>query len=268
MKSEREGGFEDMAKRIDINVDMGESFGRYKLGNDEEVMKYITSTNIACGFHAGDPTVMRATVRLAKKYNVAVGGHPGLPDLLGFGRREIKVTPEELRDYIVYQLGALKAFVEAEGLKLQHIKPHGALYAMVERDEALAEAIIDAVLDVDPELIFITESEEKSKAHIIAKKKGVKVARDAMIDLKYDPQGNWIIERTKKALDPNVVAERALMVVKEGKITAIDGSLIKMEAETLTLHGDSPNAPEVAKTVRKRLEEEGIEVVPLREVLG
>jgi UPF0271 protein len=147
------------------------------------------------------------------------------------------------------------------------IKPHGVLYAMVERDEALAEAIIDAVMDVDPELIFITESEEKSKAHIIAKKKGVKVARDAMIDLQYDSQGNWIIERKKKALDPNVVAERALIVVREGKITAIDGSLIRMEAETLTIHGDSPNAPDVARTVRRRLEEEGIEVVRLREVL-
>ncbi|WP_309492281.1 5-oxoprolinase subunit PxpA [Candidatus Hecatella orcuttiae] len=256
-----------MAKRIDINVDMGESFGRYKIGNDEEVMKYVSSTNIACGFHAGDPMVMRATVRLAKKYGVAVGAHPGLPDLAGFGRREIKITPDELRNYIVYQLGALKAFAEAEGLKLEHIKPHGTLYAMVERDEALAEAIIEGVRDVDPELIFITESEERSKAHVVAKRKGVRVARDAMVDLHYSQQGDWIIERVKKNWDPNVVAERALMVVKEGKIPAIDGTIIKMEAETLTMHGDPSNAPEVVRTVRKRLEEEGIEIVPLREVL-
>lgn len=251
--------------KVDFNADMGESFGRYTIGNDEALMKYITSANIACGFHAGDPTVMRRTVKLAKENNVAVGAHPALPDLMGFGRREMKISPEELRDYLVYQVGALKAFAEAEGLKLQHVKPHGALYAMVERDEALAEAAIEAMLDVDGELIFVTEY--GTAAYQVAQRKGAKVICEGFADLKYGPDGRWIIERKKELWQPEVVAQRAVMMVKEGRIQAIDGSYINIKAETICIHGDAPNAVEVAEAVRKALEREGIELAPMREIV-
>ncbi|MHC1585970.1 MAG: LamB/YcsF family protein [Candidatus Hecatellaceae archaeon] len=251
--------------KVDFNADMGESFGRYVLGNDEGLMKYITSANVACGFHAGDPSVMRRTVRLAKQYNVAVGAHPALPDLLGFGRREMKISPEELRDYLVYQVGALKAFAEAEGLKLQHVKPHGALYAMVERDESLAEAAVEAMLEVDGELIFVTEY--GTAAYQVAKRKGAKVICEGFADLKYGPDGRWIIERKKEPWKPETVAQRALSMVKEGKIQAVDGSIINIKAETICIHGDAPNAVEIAEAVRRTLEAEGIEVVPMREIV-
>ena len=250
---------------VDINVDMGESFGRYVLGNDEEVMKYISSANVACGFHAGDPVVMRKTVRFAKKNNVEVGAHPGLPDLLGFGRRTMSVTPEELRDYMVYQVGALKAFVEAEGLKLQHVKPHGALYAMVERDESLAEAVIDAILEIDTELIFLTEY--NTVAYKLAKEKGLKVIPEGFPDLKYDSEGHWVIEREKKPWNPEDVAKRALMIAKENKIETVDGKIIPLIAKTICLHGDSPNSVEIAKTVKNYLLENDVKIIPLKEII-
>ncbi len=251
--------------KIDINVDAGESFGRYKLGNDEEVLKYATSVNSATGFHAGDPSVLWTTIKIAKKYGIAVGAHPGLQDLRGFGRRRILVDPEELKADLIYQLGAIDGFLKVEQLKLQHVKPHGALYVMAETDEAYASAVIDAVKAYNPDLIIITERNtllwNKCKAE------GIRVASEVFVDLKYDAQGKIIIERAKQPWDPNVVLRRALMAVKEGKIDTVDGKFIEVKADTICIHGDAPNAVDVIKTLREGLQREGVEVVRLSEII-
>ncbi|MDW8084472.1 MAG: 5-oxoprolinase subunit PxpA [Candidatus Caldarchaeum sp.] len=250
---------------IDINVDTGEGYGRYRLGNDEEVIKYVTSANIATGFHGGDPVVMWNTVRYAKKYGVAVGAHPAFQDLRGFGRRVIKMDPEELKADVIYQLGALDAFLRAEGLQMQHVKPHGALYMVVEQDEAYAEAVVEAVRNYNPELIFFTEYE--TVAWKKARKAGLRTVAEAFPDLQYDSSGRWIIERVKKPMDPETVAKRALNMAKNGVVETIDGKTIKITAHTLCIHSDSPNAPEVAKTVRNELERNGIELAPAKRIL-
>jgi UPF0271 protein len=250
---------------IDINVDMGESFGRYKLGNDEEVMKYISSANIACGFHASDPSVMNHTVKLAKKYGVAVGAHTSLRDLQGFGRREMKITPEELKSDTVYQLGALDGFLKINNMKMQHVKPHGALYRMVEHNEAYAEAYIEAVSEYNRELIILTESgavlwEKGIKA-------GLRMAAEAFVDLNYDAKGNWIIEREKKLWAPQEVADRAISVVRDGKIRTIEGELIPVKANTICCHGDAPNAADIIKRIREEFDKQGIRVANLSNIL-
>jgi 5-oxoprolinase (ATP-hydrolysing) subunit A len=246
---------------MDLNVDMGESFGRYKLGNDEEVMKYITSANVACGFHAGDPLVMRETVQLAKKYDVAVGAHTGLQDLRGFGRRRMEITPDELQSDTLYQLGALGAMLRANGMKMQHVKPHGILYRMVSDDTRYAEAFLDAVTLFDRELFIMIPRDTLIWKR--GKELGLKMAAEILIDLSYDDEGNWVLERTKKARSPEEVAERAIMVAKDKEIATISGNRISAEADTICCHGDSPNAAVVVKTVRKRLEGIGI---PLRKL--
>jgi len=250
---------------IDINVDMGESFGRYKLGNDEEVMKYISSANIACGFHASDPSVMNHTVKLAKKYGVAVGAHTSLRDLQGFGRREMKITPEELKSDTVYQLGALDGFLKINNMKMQHVKPHGALYRMVEHNEAYAEAYIEAVSEYNRKLIILTESgavlwEKGIKA-------GLRMAAEAFVDLNYDAKGNWIIEREKKLWAPQEVADRAISVVRDGKIRTIEGELIPVKANTICCHGDAPNAADIIKRIREEFDKQGIRVANLSNIL-
>ena len=246
---------------MDLNVDMGESFGRYKLGNDEEVMKYITSANVACGFHAGDPLVMQETVRLAKKYDVAVGAHTGLQDLRGFGRRRMEITPDELRSDTLYQLGALDAMLRVNGMKMQHVKPHGILYRMVSDDPRYGEAFLDAVALFDRELFVMIPRETLIWKR--GKESGLKMAAEILIDLSYDDEGNWVLERTKKARSPEEVAERAIMVAKDKQITTISGKRIRAEADTICCHGDSPNAAEVVETVKAGLERVGI---PLRKL--
>jgi UPF0271 protein len=241
---------------LDINVDMGESFGRYKLGNDEEVMKYITSANIACGFHAGDPVVMDETVRLAKKYGVAVGAHTGLPDRQGFGRRKMELTPEELKTDTWYQLGALEAFLKVHGMKMQHVKPHGILYRMVSEDENYVVAFLDAVTSYDPGLYIMAP-----RGTLIWErglKAGLKMAAEVLVDLSYDDQGNWVLERTKKARSPEEVAGRAVMVARDKLIPTVSGKKISAEADTICCHGDSPNAAEVVKTIKTEFEKLGI----------
>jgi len=248
---------------LDINVDMGESFGRYKLGNDEEVMKYITSANIACGFHAGDPAVMNETVRLAKKYGVAVGAHTGLPDRQGFGRRKMELTPGELKTDTWYQLGALEAFLKVNGLKMQHVKPHGILYRMVSEDERYVDAFLDAVLAYDPGLYIMAP-----RGTLIwerGKKAGLKMAAEVLVDLSYDDRGNWVLERTKKARSPEEVAGRAVMVARDKLIPTISGKKISAEADTICCHGDSPNAAEVVKKINAEFERLGI---PLQKLSG
>jgi UPF0271 protein len=235
---------------------MGESFGRYKLGNDEEVMKHITSANVACGFHAGDPLVMNATVVLAKKYDVAVGAHTGLEDIRGFGRRRLDVTPEELWSDTLYQLGALDAVLKVNGMRMQHVKPHGILYRMVSDEQKYAEAYLDAVASFDRKLFIMIP-----RGTLIWRRgveQGLRMCAEILIDLSYDDSGNWVLERTKKARSPEEVAERAVMVARDREITTISGKRISAEGDTICCHGDSPNAVEVVSRVKAEFSRLGI----------
>ncbi len=253
--------------KVDLNSDLGESFGRYKLGLDEEVMKYITSANIATGWHAGDPIVMRKTVRLAKENGVAVGAHPGYPDLMGFGRRYMKLSPEEARNYVLYQIGALYAFVKAEGLELQHVKPHGALYNALVKEEELARAVIEGIADFDRKLIFVTLS--GSRAAEIAEEMGVKVAHEVFADRAYNPDGT-LVSRSKPGAvigDAEEIVERVVSMVKDGGVKAINGEWVELKVDTICVHGDNPKAVEIASMVRKALEAEGVKVVPMGEFI-
>lgn len=255
-----------MAKKIiDLNCDLGESFGNYRVGNDEEIMKHISSANVACGFHAGDPMVMANTVRLAKENGVAVGAHPGYPDLMGFGRRKMDVTPEEIKNYIIYQIGALKAFVECEGLKLQHVWLHGALQIVAGKDELIARGIIEGIKKVDPDLILA--SRPGLASYKMAKELGLEVAIAVGVDTEYSSDGMPVLERKKKHTDPKEAAKRAVRIAKEGKITAITGEEIDMKAIAILVHGDTPNAIEVLKEIRGEFKKENIEVVPVRKIL-
>ncbi|ACJ16539.1 hypothetical protein, conserved [Thermococcus onnurineus NA1] len=253
--------------KVDLNSDLGESFGRYKLGLDEEVMKYITSANVATGWHAGDPLVMRKTVRLAKEKGVAVGAHPGYPDLLGFGRRYMKLTPEEARNYILYQIGALHAFTKAEGMELQHVKPHGALYNALVKDEELARAVIEGITDFDRRIIFVMLS--GSRPAEIAEEMGLKVAHEVFADRAYNPDGTLVLRGKPGAVihDKELIAERVVSMVKDGGVKAINGEWIELRADTICVHGDNPKAVEIAAYIRRVLEDEGINVVPMGEFI-
>jgi UPF0271 protein len=256
--------------KIDINCDMGESFGAYKLGLDEEVIKYITSANIACGYHAGDPLVMERTVSLAKNYGVSAGAHPGFPDLMGFGRRNIDATLAEIKGYVTYQIGALQAFAKAQGLKVEHVKPHGALYLMAVEDEKISEAVVEAIKNVDKDLIFIALAGAKGeKMTKIGERIGLRVAYEAFPDRAYTPEGTLVSRRQPGAVikDPDVVAQRALKMAKEGKVVAIDGTEINLRPETLCVHGDTPGAVNLVKKIRQTLTEEDVEVIPLSEFI-
>lgn len=250
---------------IDINCDMGESFGRWQLGDDAGVMPFISSANIACGWHGGDPGVMRATVELAQEHGVGIGAHVGFPDLLGFGRRRMAISAQEARDYIVYQYGALRAFADAVGAPVQHIKPHGAFYVAINQDAELAEALVEAAREVDPDLVLVLMDKD---ALGIAESAGIAVAPEAFPDLDYAADGSLILERAKQPRDPEVVASRIIGIVRNGKLPAVDGSELPLEAKTFCIHGDSPNAVDVVRGVRARLEEEEIEVQPLRRLVA
>lgn len=248
------------AIQMDINSDMGESFGRWTLGNDAELMEVITSANIACGWHAGDPAVMRETVALAVEHGVGIGAHVGLPDLLGFGRRRMQVTPDEIYDYTLYQAGALRAFAEAAGGRLQHVKPHGAFYTMCAADEALATALVNAVKALgDGVVLFGMGSVEPRVAADV----GVGYVPEGYIDLNYDQSGALVIERNKGAWDPDEVASRAVRIALEQKVGTVEGGELPMAVETICIHGDAPNSGEIARRVRQRLEEAGVEVAPI-----
>jgi 5-oxoprolinase (ATP-hydrolysing) subunit A len=249
---------------IDVNVDMGESFGRWSLGDDAALMPYISSANIACGFHAGDPGAMRRTVAAAVEHGLQIGAHVALPDLLGFGRRTMKISPADLTDYCTYQIGALAAFVDAEGGNLAHVKPHGALYAMCAQDGELAEAVARSIAEVDQNLVLLALHDTFADA---VEKHGVRLVTEAFVDLDYDADGNLIIEAVKQAWDPTEVAERALRVARERKVVTKDGSDLPVEAPTICLHGDAPNALEVVRAVKDRLEAEGTRVTPLSKIL-
>ena len=249
-------------KTIDLNADAGESFGRWQLGHDEALFPLLTSVNLATGFHAGDPRVMLRSIRLAKKHGVAVGAHPGFPDLVGFGRRGMAITPEEAYTDVLYQIGAISAFLRVEGLPLHHVKPHGALYLRMLRDEGLAQAVAQAVKDYDPNLPLVllggTPMEEAARAV------GARYVREAFPDRAYLSDGRLAPRSMEGALirDPKRAAERAVAMVLEGEIEALDGGRVRVQAETLCVHGDNPEAVEIARAVRAALESAGVTLRP------
>lgn len=252
-----------MPIRMDINADMGESFGRWSLGSDADLMPYLTSANIACGYHGGDPHVMRASVRLAKEHNVAIGAHVSLPDLLGFGRRRLAISEYELKDYVTYQVGALEGFAAAEGARLEHVKPHGAMYVMCTEEDKYAEAVVAAIKELPDDLILLLTGVRVARA---AQRMGVRFVMEGYIDLDYDAEGKLILERAKKARDPEEVAERAVVLAKSGKVPVAGGGFLDLPAHSVCVHGDAPNAPEIARAVRDRLAGAGVELRSLREL--
>lgn len=245
---------------VDLNSDLGEGFGIYKTGNDEEIMKNVTSVNIACGFHAGDPLTMEKSVTLAVKYDVAIGAHPGFPDLMGFGRREMRITPHEAKAYIVYQVGALMAFANAHGATLRHVKPHGALYNMAARDHDLALAIAEAVRDVDENLILVGLS--GSQIVKAANEVGIKAANEAFADRAYLPNGELAPRSMEGSVIDNVeeISKRALEMVKKEKVTAIDGSIVQIKVDTICVHSDTPSSLNIVKELREFLSSNGVKV--------
>lgn len=247
---------------MDINADAGESYGRWSLGNDEGLMDFVTSVSIAAGFHAGDPATMAHSVREAKRHGVQLGVHPGLPDLLGFGRRALAITPDEAADYCVYQLGAVMAFAAREGIAVEHVKPHGALYGMAAKDPELAVSIAQAVREVDNTLLLVLMDGLGAEA---AEQTGIKVVREAFPDLDYEDDGTLIIERVKTQRDPDDVAERAIKMAN-GIIVTKGGLELPTKAQTVCIHGDMANAVRVARRVRECLEAEGISVAPMRSI--
>ncbi|EJW17228.1 LamB/YcsF family protein [Paenibacillus alvei] len=244
--------------RIDINCDMGESFGAYRLGSDEAILPFVTSVNIACGFHAGDPTVMKRTVTAALERGVAIGAHPGLPDLAGFGRRNLDITPEEAYDMVVYQVGALYGFVTATGGQMQHVKPHGALYNMAASDYALAEAIARAVHDLNPELVlFGLSGSELIKARQAV---GLRCAHEVFADRTYQRDSSLTPRREANALitDTEEAVQQVIRMVKEGVVYAVQGIDVAIQADTVCIHGDGAHAFAFAQSLRQRLSGEGI----------
>lgn len=239
---------------------MGESFGAWRMGRDAELMDYVSSINVACGFHAGDPTIIAETIKTAIKKGVSVGAHPSYPDLQGFGRREMALSPEEVFDIVLYQIAAVKGICEAYGIKLHHVKPHGALYNRAAKDPALAKAIVKAVKTLDKNLVFYG----LAGSHLIseAEKIGLKTASEVFADRTYQPDGTLTPRTEPGALIEN--AERAvaqvLEMVKDQTVTAVGGEKISIKADTVCIHGDTPQAPEFARTIRERLIKNGIEV--------
>lgn len=256
-----------MAK-VDLNADLGESFGAYTIGMDSEVLKYITSANVACGFHAGDPVVMKKTIALAKANDTAIGAHPGFPDLQGFGRRNLSITPDEAYAYTVYQVGALSAFAKANGMALQHVKPHGAFYNMAAKDAALAEAICQGVKDVDASLILLGLA---GSEHIRAAEKiGLKAASEVFADRGYMDDGTLVPRRMEGAVihDRAFAIERTVKMVKEGVVETLSGNIIPIKADSICVHGDNPDAIGFVKEIREALANSGITVTNIADVIG
>jgi 5-oxoprolinase (ATP-hydrolysing) subunit A len=253
-----------MADRVDLNCDMGESFGAYRIGADEAVFPYITSANVACGFHGGDPTVMRTTLASARDRGVAVGAHPGFPDLIGFGRRNIDATTDEIYDLVVYQIGALLGFANAAKMQLQHVKPHGALYNMAVGKPELAAAIARAVRDVDRGLVLFG----LPGSHLISEGEaaGLSTASEAFADRNYMSDGTLVSRRRSDAhvSDAAEAVSRAIRMVRDGTVTPVDGPPISMRVDTICIHGDGPHAAQFAQQLRSGFEKAGITVRALR----
>ena len=257
--------------KIDISADVGESFGAYKIGRDEELLPLLSSANIACGWHAGDPMVMRKTIQIAKKHGVGIGFHAGFLDLMGFGRRNMDITPEEMKNYIIYQMGALLAMAKAEGAKVQHATTHGAAGHLCADKKEYAKAFIDAIIEVEPNLIVPTFYGPRGQ--IIAdeaKKQGVKfVPRWFFADRAYTKDSNLASRKLPNSVlhDHKEILARTMRMIKEKKVKTIEGLDIDMSAQSIMVHGDEPTTVEVVKAIRKGLEAEGIKVVPMAQLL-
>lgn len=256
-----------MSYRVDLNSDLGESFGAYTIGTDKEVIRHISSANVACGFHAGDPLVMDRTVAAAKECQVAVGAHPGFPDLLGFGRRNMVCTPREVEAYVQYQLGALLAFTKAHGVTLQHCKPHGALYNMAAKDGELARAIAQGIAAVDRDIILLGMA--GSKLLQAGQEVGLRVASEVFADRAYQADGSLVPRSIPGAVihDQNEVVRRALRMITEGEVTALTGETVSLKVHSVCVHGDNPAAAQAAKDLRQALEQAGISVVSLAQIV-
>jgi 5-oxoprolinase (ATP-hydrolysing) subunit A len=245
--------------RVDLNCDMGESFGPWKMGFDEEMMQYISSANVAGGFHAGDPTTMRKTVALAKEHGVAVGVHPGYRDLLGFGRREIDVPPDEIHDEVIYQLGALREFARYYDMEVQHVKPHGALYMVAAREEEISRAIIEAIQRVDPSLLLFCM--QASVTYELAQKMDQPVVAEFYADRAYNDEGQIVFTRSvAEELDPEEVGDRVVRAVTEGKVRTEGGNDIGVGSDSVCVHGDTPGAVRLAEAIARKLGENDLEI--------
>lgn len=253
--------------RVDLNSDLGESFGRYTIGSDDKIIPLITSANVACGYHASDPVVMDKTLAMAREAGIRVGAHPGYPDLMGFGRRNLNVSPEEARAYTLYQLGALDAFCRAHQLKMQHVKPHGAFYNMAAKDYELSKAICQAVKEFDDRLIVLALSGgELARA---AKDMGLRTALEVFADRAYEEDGSLVNRRKEGAMvtDENIAIARVVRMIKEKKVTAITGKDIPIQADSVCVHGDGAKALAFVEKIRRTLTEEGIEICSLDEIV-
>ncbi len=249
--------------QVDLNCDLGESFGRYRIGADEALMPFITSANIACGYHAGDPLVMDRTVRLAAKHGVGVGAHPSFPDLMGFGRRTMQLAPEEIENDVLYQVGALAAFARAAGVGLVHVKPHGALYNMAAQDRELARAIVRGIARFSDDLIVVCLA--GSAMIEAAAEAGLRAAGEGFADRAYNSDGTLQSRKEPGAVihDPQAAAERAVSMVRDGVVVAHTGEEMALQVDTICVHGDTPTAVQIAQTIRDALETAGIEVKPM-----
>lgn len=253
--------------KVDLNSDLGESFGAYTIGLDEAVIAHISSANVACGYHAGDPLVMEATVAAAKQAGVAVGAHPGYPDLLGFGRRNLACSPKEVKAYVQYQVGALLAFTTAAGVPMQHVKAHGALYNMAAKEADLAKAIAQGVYEVDKSLILLGLA--GSRMLEAGRALGLRVASEVFADRAYLDDGALVPRSQPGAVihDREEAIARTVRMVTEGKVTAISGKDVAIEAHSICVHGDNPSAVEFVKSIRAALAGQGVEIAPLSEVV-
>ena len=254
--------------QIDLNCDLGESFGNYKIGMDEEVIPLISSANEACGYHASDPIVMQKTIAMTKKFGTAVGAHPGFPDLMGFGRRNLSVSPAEAKAYTLYQLGALDAFCRTQGVKLQHVKPHGALYNMAAKDYELARGICEAIYEFDKDLIVLALS--GGQLIRAGQDIGLRTALEFFSDRAYEEDGTLVNRRKEGAVitDENEALARVVRMIKENKLTAITGKDISIKADSVCVHGDGVKALEFVKKIREKLTDEQIAIKPLAEIVS
>ena len=253
--------------KVDLNCDLGESFGRYKLGLDEEIIPLISSANVACGFHASDPVVMQKTIKMAKKSDIQVGAHPGFLDLMGFGRRNMDISTEEAKAYVKYQLGALYAFCKGENMEIQHVKPHGALYNMAGKNYDLAKAICEAIYEFDKNIILLGLS--GSQLIKAGEDTGLRVAREVFADRAYEDDGSLRARSKEGAVitDENIAIDRVVKMVKENKVTSYSGKEIEIYADSICVHGDGVKALEFVKKIRERLLSEGIEILPIKEIV-
>lgn len=258
---------EETMYRVDLNSDLGESFGRYTLGSDDQIIPLITSANVACGFHASDPVVMKKTIEMAREAGIHVGAHPGYPDLMGFGRRNMTISPAEAKAYTLYQIGALDAFCKAAGLEMQHVKPHGAFYNMAAKDYKLAHGICEAIAEYNPKLILMALS--GSEMIRAAEDCGLRAASEVFADRAYEEDGT-LVNRSKEGAmitDEDEAIARVVRMIKEQKVTAITGKDIPLKADSICVHGDGAKALAFVAKIRETLTKEGIEICPLAQML-